>query len=246
VASDGWAQVGNAMMGDCQRRDPDQHHHHHHRGAAHRPERDHCPDRPAQLAAKVSNPESHNFSATLVIPSAIPGAELPGPLRGWSAVDVKVRGKTVRFVNTHLEAFSVVVRNQQARELATALAGSAPPVVLVGDLKLPARRQRRRLRDLRGRGVGGCLGGGARPGGRLHRRPERAAGQRSLQAGPPCRLRAVPAARVEAVAAEVIGKELEDRTAAGLWPVRPCRGGRHPAPGPTHSGEPPTQASSWL
>ncbi|HXQ57792.1 MAG TPA: endonuclease/exonuclease/phosphatase family protein, partial [Actinomycetes bacterium] len=82
---------------------------------------------------KVSNPESHNFSATLVIPSAIPGAELPGPLRGWSAVDVKVRGKTVRFVNTHLEAFSVVVRNQQARELATALAGSAPPVVLVGD-----------------------------------------------------------------------------------------------------------------
>ena len=82
---------------------------------------------------KVSNPESHNFSATLVIPSAIPGAELPGPLRGWSAVDVKVRGKTVRFVNTHLEAFSVVVRNQQARELATALAGSADPVVLVGD-----------------------------------------------------------------------------------------------------------------
>jgi endonuclease/exonuclease/phosphatase family metal-dependent hydrolase len=82
---------------------------------------------------KVSNPESHNFTATLVIPSAIPGPSFRVP-RGWSAVEVKVRGKTVRFVNTHLEAFSVAVRNQQARELTTALAGSAPPVVLAGDL----------------------------------------------------------------------------------------------------------------
>ena len=82
---------------------------------------------------KVGNPESHNFTATLVIPSAIPGLSFRVP-RGWSAVDVKVRGTTVRFADTHLEAFSVAVRNQQAGELAAALAGSADSVVLVGDL----------------------------------------------------------------------------------------------------------------
>jgi hypothetical protein len=44
---------------------------------------------------KVSNPESHNFTASLVIPSAIPGLSFRVP-RGWSAVEVKLRGKTVR------------------------------------------------------------------------------------------------------------------------------------------------------
>jgi endonuclease/exonuclease/phosphatase family metal-dependent hydrolase len=184
---------------------------------------------------KVSNPQSHNFTATLVIPSAIPGLSFRVP-RGWSAVDVKLRGRTVRFANTHLEAFSAMVRNQQARELAVALGGSAAPVVLVGDLNSQPDDTAGAYGSFAAAGLCGCLGGGARPCGRLHRRPERAAGQRSSQAGPPCRLRAVPAARVEAVAAEVIGKELEDRTAAGLWPVRPCRGGGHAAPGPTHSG----------
>ena len=41
---------------------------------------------------KVSNPESHNFTATLVIPSAIPGLSFRVP-RGWSAVEVKLRGR---------------------------------------------------------------------------------------------------------------------------------------------------------
>jgi endonuclease/exonuclease/phosphatase family metal-dependent hydrolase len=50
------------------------------------------------------------------------------------AVDVKVRGKTARFANTHLEVFSTPVRNAQGRELAAALATFTHPVVLVGDL----------------------------------------------------------------------------------------------------------------
>jgi hypothetical protein len=71
---------------------------------------------------------------------------------------------------------------------------------------------------------------------RLHRRPERAAGQRSLQAGPPCRLRAVPAARGGG------GGGRGDRQGAGgphrrrAVAVRPCRGGRHAAPGASVAG----------
>jgi endonuclease/exonuclease/phosphatase family metal-dependent hydrolase len=111
---------------------------------------------------KVSNPESHNFTATLVIPSAIPGLSFKVP-RGWSAVDVKVRGKTVRLANTHLEAFSVSVRNQQARELAAALAGSADPVVLVGDLNSQPDDTAGAYGTFAAAGYVGCLGGSARP-----------------------------------------------------------------------------------
>jgi endonuclease/exonuclease/phosphatase family metal-dependent hydrolase len=163
---------------------------------------------------KVSNPESHNFTATLVIPSAIPGLSFRVP-RGWSAVDVKVRGKRVRFANTHLEAFSVAVRNQQARELAAALAGSAAPVVLVGDLNSQPSDTAGAYGTFAAAGyvdawvvVHGPAGGFT-------------AGQRGLLDNVPSKLDH----RVDyvlyqprGVAAEVIGEELEDRTAAGLWP----------------------------
>jgi endonuclease/exonuclease/phosphatase family metal-dependent hydrolase len=165
----------------------------------------------------VSNPESHNFTATLVIPSAIPGPSFRVP-RGWSAVEVKVRGKTVRFVNTHLEAFSVAVRNQQARELTTALAGSAPPVVLAGDLNSAPDDSAGAYGTFAAAGyvdawvvVHGPAGGFT-------------AGQSELLDNVPFKLNhrvdyvLYQPRGVEAVAAEVIGKELEDRTAAGLWP----------------------------
>ncbi len=83
-------------------------------------------------AVKVSNPQAALFAAR--IPLANPllgGAQI---VRGWTSVDVKVRGKAFRFVDTHLEAFDAGVRNLQAQELAALLAGSPLPVVLVGDL----------------------------------------------------------------------------------------------------------------
>jgi endonuclease/exonuclease/phosphatase family metal-dependent hydrolase len=166
---------------------------------------------------KVGNSESHNFTATLVISSAIPGLSFRVP-RGWSAVDVKVRGKTVRFANTHLEAFSVAVRNQQARELAAALAGSADPVVLVGDLNSQPDDNAGAYGTFAAAGyvdawvvVHGPAGGFT-------------AGQSELLDNVPSKLDhridyvLYQPRGVEAVAAEVIGEELEDRTAAGLWP----------------------------
>jgi Endonuclease/Exonuclease/phosphatase family len=57
--------------------------------------------------------------------------------RGWTATDAKVRGShPFRFVNTHLEAFNPIIRNEQAAELVAAdgPATSSLPVVLLGDL----------------------------------------------------------------------------------------------------------------
>jgi endonuclease/exonuclease/phosphatase family metal-dependent hydrolase len=166
---------------------------------------------------KVSNPESHNFTATLVIPSAIPGLSFRVP-RGWSAVDVKVRGKTVRFVNTHLEAFSTTVRNQQARELAAALAGSASSVVLVGDLNSQPD-------DTVG-AYGTFAAAGYVDAWVVVHGPEGGftAGQTELLDNVPSKLDhridyvLYQPLGVEAVAAEVIGEELDDRTPTGLWP----------------------------
>ncbi len=166
---------------------------------------------------KVSDPESHNFAATLVIPSAIPGLSFTVP-RGWSAVDVKVRGRTVRFANTHLEAFSTAVRNQQGRELAAALAGSPHPVVLVGDLNSQPD-------DTMGAYGTFSTAGYADAWVAVHG-PEGGftSGQTELLDNVPSKLDhridyvLYQPLGVRAVAAEVIGDELDDRTPAGLWP----------------------------
>lgn len=83
---------------------------------------------------KVLGTDDGTFDAVIPIPSL--GLEV---IRGWASADLKLRGKTYRFVNTHLEAFDSApffdsVRNDQAEELAALLEDSPHPVVLVGDL----------------------------------------------------------------------------------------------------------------
>ena len=83
-------------------------------------------------SVRVSNPQAALFAARIPLPNPLlGGAQI---VRGWTSVDVKVRGKSFRFVDTHLEAFDAGVRNLQAQELAALLAGSRLPIVLVGDL----------------------------------------------------------------------------------------------------------------
>lgn len=53
--------------------------------------------------------------------------------RGWTAADVKLHGRTVRIVNTHLEAFSPLVAAGQALELLAGVAGAPGPTILLGD-----------------------------------------------------------------------------------------------------------------
>ena len=80
------------------------------------------------------NASGGNFETLLELPV---GGEVVAVARGWTAVDVRVRGSgPFRFVNTHLEAFHPLIRAAQAAEL-VAPGGPATgdlPVVLVGDL----------------------------------------------------------------------------------------------------------------
>jgi endonuclease/exonuclease/phosphatase family metal-dependent hydrolase len=86
---------------------------------------------------RLSNAQSHLYQAALEL--SLNGQTVYST-RGWAQVDIRVHGRSFRFVDTHLEAWGVPdtlkdqVRNPQAMELAAVLAASPIPVVLVGDI----------------------------------------------------------------------------------------------------------------
>ncbi len=78
---------------------------------------------------RVSNPQHGNFETSLAIPSI--GLEF---IRGWCSVDASIGGRTVRFINMHLEEeTSPEIQWMQAQELLAGPAHVALPVILVGD-----------------------------------------------------------------------------------------------------------------
>ncbi len=84
---------------------------------------------------KLSNPQAGNFIAQLLIPISGQFVAIP---RGWAAVDVKVRGKSFRFVTTHLESFSPILQVIQGNELLLGPANTNLPIVMVGDFNSDA------------------------------------------------------------------------------------------------------------
>ena len=97
-------------------------------------------DRDVILAKRklgVSNAQSGLYQARLAFP--LPGGgTLPAP-RGWTSVDVKVRGASFRFFNTHLETESFgAVQALQGSEAIGLLARSPLPVIAVGDFNSDA------------------------------------------------------------------------------------------------------------
>ena len=76
---------------------------------------------------KTSGAAAANF-ATMVPP--VGGVPVE---RGWTAVDLTLHGRTVRVVNTHLEAFSPLVAAGQALELLAGPAAGPGPTILLGD-----------------------------------------------------------------------------------------------------------------
>ncbi len=78
----------------------------------------------------LSNPQTGRYQTILTLPSPA------GPIslsRQWASVDVKIRGKSFRFVSTHLEPYHPLVRSAQAQELLGIHSSSGLPVVYVGD-----------------------------------------------------------------------------------------------------------------
>jgi Endonuclease/Exonuclease/phosphatase family len=87
-----------------------------------------------RLSVDESSVREENFDDVLRIPSAVLDEDFLVP-RGWSSVDVTVKGSTFTFFNTHLEAFGGdAIRNLQAEELADEVGASAHPPIVVGDI----------------------------------------------------------------------------------------------------------------
>jgi endonuclease/exonuclease/phosphatase family metal-dependent hydrolase len=84
---------------------------------------------------KIEGSSSGNFATNL--PLTLLGTEIL-ILRGWTAVDVKHRGKKYRFVNAHLESFYDPVQWAQAAELLQGPTNTQSPVILAGDFNSDA------------------------------------------------------------------------------------------------------------
>lgn len=85
----------------------------------------------ARRDVDISRPVSAHYQNNLAIEQL--GIQMT---RGYAAVDAIVDGIKYRFVNTHLEAFSVEKRRAQIQELVDILSTETLPIVLVGDFNL--------------------------------------------------------------------------------------------------------------
>jgi endonuclease/exonuclease/phosphatase family metal-dependent hydrolase len=158
---------------------------------------------------KLSNPQSGRYPTALMLNTVF--GQLTAP-RGWTSVDVKIRGKSFRFVNTHLEAFAAAVRNPQAAQLLAGPAATELPIVVVGDFNSGPGF------DLGAYGI--LLAGGF---------SDAAAGagvtcchKNDLhEANAPLTKRVdlvLTRGGFDTVSADVLGEQLADRTPSGLWP----------------------------
>jgi endonuclease/exonuclease/phosphatase family metal-dependent hydrolase len=82
---------------------------------------------------KITATASGHYATNLVFPLAATGGSATST-RGWTEVDAVHGTRPFRFVNTHLEAYSALVRLAQARELLAGPLAVPGDVVLVGDL----------------------------------------------------------------------------------------------------------------
>jgi len=86
---------------------------------------------------KLLNIQQAHFSEAATLNFAVGTTSIPF-LRGWISVDAKLRGKTYRFVTTHLETFSPDYQAAQTNELLAGPLHTEFPVILAGDFNSDA------------------------------------------------------------------------------------------------------------
>ena len=109
----------------------------------------HYTDRDAVLARTdlqhsdldISDVQTHIYETRLLFP--VPGTPGIPVLRGWISANLKVRGKIIGFMNTHLESTYAFdphgqLQSLQAAELLQSLSSVKTPIVLCGDFNANA------------------------------------------------------------------------------------------------------------
>ena len=86
---------------------------------------------------RVVNQQAAHFSDAAILNFTVAGQSIPF-LRGWIALDVKVRGRIYRFVTTHLETFSPDYQAAQTNELLLGPFNTELPIILAADLNSDA------------------------------------------------------------------------------------------------------------
>jgi len=85
---------------------------------------------------RATNPRNGNYAARLPLPIGL------NVLRGWCSIDVQVRGRTLRVIDTHLEDILPPqlpdIQAYQAAELLAGPANTSLPVILAGDFNSDA------------------------------------------------------------------------------------------------------------
>lgn len=84
---------------------------------------------------ELSNIQQQHFSTNLTV------SALSGPVtiqRGWISVDAKIRGRSFRFVTTHLDAVDASVQMAQGKELLQVPGNTPLPTVFAGDFNSAA------------------------------------------------------------------------------------------------------------
>ncbi len=92
----------------------------------------------AKTSLRVTSTASGTYLHLGTIVVQTPAGPIPVPVpRGWVAMEFRSGGKTIRAVNTHLEAFDPDVASQQAVELIGIASPATQPTIVLGDMNLP-------------------------------------------------------------------------------------------------------------